>query len=121
LDAYCVIALHLKVWSKIGKLTQLNYSYFFSQFLSVCGLGWTFILSVYAGSAKSYSTPAAEEEKECSDPAEQMAMAAQAVTEEQYANAPEEVMAEAAAQTQRDETTSTGSRVAGRKLASSKV
>merc|ERR1719215_693459 len=32
-------------------------------FLSVCGLGWTFILSVAAGSAKSYS-PEKEMEKE---------------------------------------------------------
>jgi hypothetical protein len=88
----------------------------------VCGLGWTFILSVYAGSAKSYATPTAVVEEEYSDPAEQMAMMAHAVTEEQYANAPEEeVMPEAASQAQQDETTSTGSRVAGRKLASSKV
>jgi phage baseplate assembly protein gpV len=82
----------------------------------VCGLGWTFILSVYAGSAKKYSTPALEEEV-CSDPAEQMAMVTQAATEEQYANAPEEVMANDASQAQQDETTSTERR----NLASSKV
>jgi hypothetical protein len=82
----------------------------------VCGLGWTFILSVYAGSAKKYSTPALEEEEECNDPAEQMAMLTQAVTEEQYANAPEGVMANDASQAQQDESTSTGRR----DLASSK-
>jgi ADP-ribosylglycohydrolase len=87
----------------------------------VCGLGWTFILSVYAGSAKSYATPAAAaEEEECSDPAEQMAMMAQSMTEEQSANAPEEV-AEATEQAQQDESASTGSRVPGRNLASSNV
>jgi hypothetical protein len=58
----------------------------------VCGLGWTFILSVYAGSAKKYSTPAARGEV-CSDPAEQKVMVTQAATEEQYANALEGVMA----------------------------
>jgi phage baseplate assembly protein gpV len=93
----------------------------------VCGLGWTFILSVYAGSAKSYSTPAAEEEQECSDPDEQMAvMAAKAVIEEQYTDPSEEGMAEAAAQaviaeSQQDESASTGSRVAERNLASYKA
>ena len=65
-------------------------------------------MSVYAGSAKKYSTPVAAEEEECSDPAEEMAMMAHAVTEEQYANAPDEVMAEAMEQ---DESASTGSRV----------
>lgn len=72
----------------------------------MCGLGWTFILSVYAGSAKKYSTPAAEEL--CSDPDEQMVMVAQAVAKEQYAaNAAEEVTAEAVEQAQQDES-STG-------------
>jgi hypothetical protein len=83
----------------------------------VCGLGWTFILSVYAGSAKKYSTPVSEEEI-CSDPAKQMAMVTQQfATEEQYANASEGVMANDASQAQQDESTSTGRR----DLASSKV
>jgi hypothetical protein len=33
-------------------------------FLSVCGLCWTFILSVYAGSTKGYSAAASEEDEE---------------------------------------------------------
>jgi hypothetical protein len=120
LDICSIALLNL---SKLEKLTQLNYlsTSLFPQFLSVCGLGWTFILSVYAGSAKKYSTPAAAEEEESNDPAEQMAMVAHAVAEEQYANAPEEVMTEAASQAQQDESASTGSRAAGRKFASSKV